>query len=78
MNTDTLFRDISNDPLALTAEGTVNVQQGNTSLLVLEVSAGGRFRKQSHEVLLNGAHSQSNASGEVIGNRSFGHLRYRY
>ncbi len=78
VNTETLFRNIADDPLALTAGGTVDIQQGNTQLLVLEFDAGGRFRRGAHEVLLNGAHAQSSASEKQIGNKSFGHLRYRY
>ncbi len=78
VNTETLFRDVSDDPLAFTAGGTVDIQQGNTQLLVLEFNAGGRFRRAAHEVLLNGAHAQSSASDKQIGSKSFGHLRYRY
>lgn len=79
VNTQPLFRDVTTQaPYAFTARAGVDLQRGNTRLLVFDAAVAARAKWGDHELLLSGAHTRSSASGTELGNRSFGHLRYRY
>lgn len=78
VNTEPLFRhEDHSKPVAITAEGNVNEQSGNTDLFVLGVSGAGRLRLGKNEWLLSGSHERASAMDELLRNRTFGHLRYR-
>lgn len=79
VNTQPLFSEVTTQaPYAVTGRAGLDVQRGNTRLLLLSASLAGRAKWDAHEFLLSGAHERSNASGTTLSNRTFGHLRYRY
>lgn len=79
VTTQPLFNGVTNaGPYAVMGRIGIDLQRGNTALLVLSVSLAGRLRWDDHEWLLSGAHDRSTANSEQIGNKSFAHLRYRY
>ncbi len=78
VNTVPLFRDGKERPFSLLVEGSIDRQHGNTNLMVLGLNLAARARYERSEWLLNGNHERSSQNSQLIGNRSFAHLRYRY
>ncbi len=79
VNTQPLFKDLDGDSgYDLQARSGLDLQRGNTELLVINVALAARARFSNHELLLSGAHDRSAARNEKLSNKSFVHQRYRY
>lgn len=78
VNTEGLFRADDGNRARFAADGNFSKDQGNTNLFVFGASAAGRVRIRDHEWLLSANHERASAQDELVGNRSFSHVRYRH
>jgi hypothetical protein len=78
VNTEGLFRQEDEKLASFASEAILNKDQGNTNLFVLGTNAAGRLRLRDHELLLSASHERASAQDDLVGTRSFAHLRYRH